>query len=330
MIADANYSKYDYMGRTGRGGTITGMNSALPPRDTHGFRLDDMAEITYDAPPELAGMYKLSPFVWGTGRRFELLLRVVNFHADASRKVARVHYGSSADGLHFVLEPVPVIAPDPNPDSFDNGGCEDPSLAIVDGTYYVYYSGWNERTRRGELLLAAGDDVHRLKKRGIALPSTPGARNPKEAEIVRVGDGTWRLFFEYAHDERSKIGIARSANVEGPWEVLEPLFAARPGTWDAYHLSTGPVIASNPDFPVMFYNGATQDAQWRVGWVVFDATYSRVVARSIDPIILPHIKRNSDDTDIAFAASAIEIGDEIHLYYSVADQYVVRAKIRRV
>ena len=77
------------------------------------------------------------------------------------------------------------------------------------------------------------------------------------------------------------------------------------------------------------YNGATRDAQWRVGWIVFDATYSRVVARSVDPIVLPHIKRNHDDNDIAFAASAIDIDGEIHLYYSVADQYVVRAKIHR-
>ncbi|GAC1565592.1 MAG: hypothetical protein NVS3B17_22940 [Vulcanimicrobiaceae bacterium] len=228
-----------------------------------------------------------------------------------------------------VLEPDPVIAPDADHDAYDNGGCEDPTLAFSRGTAYVYYSGWNERHKRGELLLAAGEDVHHLRKRGIALPSSEVARNPKEAEIVAASDGTWRLFFEYAHEDRSKIGIARSADVAGPWEVLTPLFAARPDAWDSYHLSTGPVIATTPEFPVMFYNGATRDAQWRVGWVVFDATYSRVVARSTDPIVLPHIKRNHDDSDIAFAASAIEIDGEIHLYYSVADQYVVRAKIHR-
>lgn len=306
------------------------MNSSLPPDKTHGFRLDTMAEITYGCSPEVREMYKLSPFVWRHDTRFDLLLRVVNRNEDASRKVARIHYGTSTDGVHFELEPVPVIAPDEREDSYDNGGCEDPTLAVVESALYVYYSGWNEYGKRGELLLAAGDDVHRLLKRGIALPSSEAARNPKEAEIVHVADGSWRLFFEYAHDNRSKIGIARSANVDGPWEILTPLFAARADTWDSYHLSTGPVVSCNTDFSVMFYNGATRDARWRVGWVVFDATYSRVVARSNDPIVLPHIKRNHDDTDIAFAASAIEIDDEIHLYYSVADQYVVRAQIHRV
>ncbi len=306
------------------------MNSSLPPPETHGFRLDTMDEITYDASPEVAQMYKLSPFVWHANDRFELLLRVVNRDDDASKKVARVHYGTSLDGVHFTLEDAPVIAPDPDLDADDNGGCEDPSLAIVDGKRHVYYTGWNERAKRGELLLASGDDLHHLVKRGIALASSEAARNPKEAEIVRADDGSWRLFFEYAHDDRSKIGIARSANVDGPWDVLPPLFEARPDLWDTYHLSTGPVVTTNPEFPVMFYNGATQGVQWRIGWVVFDRGYTRVVARSHEPIVLPHIKRLHDDTDIAFAASAIDIDGEIHLYYSVADQYVIRAKIHRV
>ena len=306
------------------------MSSSLPPPNTHGFRLDATDEITYDASPELGAMYKLSPFVWRTNERFELLLRVVNHHEDASRKVARIHYGTSLDGIHFALDDVPVIAPDPDPEAFDNGGCEDPSLATVDGVQYVYYTGWNERVKRGELLLASGGDLRHLVKRGIALASSAAARNPKEAEIVRAEDGSWRLFFEYAHDDRSKIGVARSSNVDGPWQVLPPLFEARHDVWDNYHLSTGPVVTSDADFPVMFYNGATRDAQWRIGWIVFDRAYTRVVARSLEPIVLPHLKRQTDDTDIAFAASAIDIDGEIHLYYSVADQYVVRAKIHRV
>ena len=300
-----------------------------PPSDIHGFLLDTMDEITYDASPEVEAMYKLSPFVWRTNERFELLLRVVNHDEDASKKVARIHYGSSLDGVHFTLDDIPVIAPDGDRDAYDHGGCEDPSLATVDGKHYVYYTGWNESAKRGELLLAAGNDLRHLIKGGIALASSAAARNPKEAEIVRTGDGSWRLFFEYARDDRSKIGIASSPNVDGPWHVLPPLFEARPELWDNFHLSTGPVVTTNPDFPVMFYNGATRSAQWRIGWVVFDRGYTRVVARSREPIVLPHIKRQDDDTDIAFAASAIDIDGEIHLYYSIADQYVVRAKIHR-
>jgi predicted GH43/DUF377 family glycosyl hydrolase len=292
------------------------------------FRLMRLEEVTFDSSAELAAMYKLSPFVWQEGRSFEMLLRVVNYDEDASKKVARIHRGTSHDGLNFVLREAPVIAPGADvPNSYDSGGCEDPTVARVGGTYFVYYSGWNEHLKRGELLLARGPDLEHLSKRGIALPSTERARNPKEATIVQAADGSWRLFFEFAHEGRSKIGLAASSRVDGPWEVLEPLFEAREGSWDSWHLSTGPILDVNPASPVMFYNGATQQAQWRVGWVVFDATYTRVVERSRHPILLPHLKKNDDDTDIAFASSATDVDGEIHMYYSVADRYCTRAII---
>lgn len=276
-------------------------------------------------------MYKLSPCVWRERDRYSLLVRIVNHSDNPSEKIARIHYGESADGLRFTLDDKPVVAPGPDiPGSYDSGGCEDPTVAFDDGTYYVYYSGWNEHMKRGELLLASGFELHELCKQGIALPSREAAANPKEATIVRAPDGTWRLFFEYAHDDRSTIGIARSASPAGPWEVLPPLFGPRAEGWDSWHLSTGPIADSNTSSPVMFYNGATQSAQWRVGWIVFDADYTRVVARSEQPLVLPHIKRNNDDSDIAFAASAIEADGVIYLYYSVSDQYIMRATVARI
>jgi len=77
----------------------------------------------------------------------------------------------------------------------------------------------------------------------------------------------------------------------------------------------------------MFYNGATSSAQWRIGWIVFDADYTRVLGRSDLPLILPHVRRSADDSDIAFAASSVQVEDVIYLYYSVADRYVIRAII---
>ncbi len=296
---------------------------------TQDFSLDRMDSVSYACTAELDAMYKLSPFVWREADHYELLLRVVNVSDNPSEKVARIHRGVSLDGVNFALGAQPVIPPgDDFLDSYDSGGCEDPTVAFADGRYFVYYTGWNERRKRGELLLASGPDLEHLTKRGIALASTAARQNPKEAEIVRAGDGSWRLFFEYAADDRSKIGIARAARVDGPWTVEAPLFEARPG-WDSWHLSTGPVVCEGDRLPVMFYNGATRNAQWRIGWVVFDRDFTRVIARCEHPIVLPGERRYAEDTDIAFAASAIVEGDRIHLYYSVADRHVMRAIVRR-
>ena len=193
----------------------------------HAFYLARLDDVTFTSSNELGEMYKSSPFVWQEDDRFELLLRLVNYSENPSEKVARIHHGSSGDGLRFWIDETPAIQPGPDvPDSYDSGGCEDPTLARVDGVYYVYYSGWNEHLKRGELLLATGTKISSLQKKGIALKSTEKAANPKEATIVRAPDGSWRLFLEYACENRSKIGVARSAEVAGPWEVLTFFFVS--------------------------------------------------------------------------------------------------------
>ncbi len=291
------------------------------------FSLVIQDAVTLDAAPPLSEMYTLSPFVWREGSRWDILVRAVPRRDDAPElKIARAYYGRSEDGLRFRMDAEPAIAP--GPDEADRDGCEDPTVALWDGVTYVYYTGWNQAAMSGQLMLAAGPDCRSLTKRGVKIPSGTQVDNPKEATIARVADGSWRLFFEYAEDDASKIGLASSPAVDGPWTVETPLFAARPGGWDGWHLSTGPILDSDPQRPVMFYNGATRDAHWRIGWVAFDAEYTRVVARSEEPLVTPP-KPMGDYTDIAFAASAVEADGDIFLYYSVADRDIVRATVRR-
>ena len=291
------------------------------------FKVEGTERLVLDCAPPLSEMYTLSPFIWQDGARWEALIRAVPRRDDMPvLKIARVYYGSSDDGLHFVMADEPCLAPGPGDE--DRDGCEDPTVAIWSGVTYVYYSGWNQEKGEGQLLLATGPDGGHLEKQGARLPSTAEAANPKEATIVHIKDGTWRLFFEYAADGASKIGLAAAAHVGGPWTVQTPLFEARPGGWDGWHLSTGPILTSDPERPVMFYNGETQDAHWRIGWVAFDAEYTRVVARGEEPVIVPPMPEG-DRTDIAFAASATETDGKIYLYYSIADQDMVRATLRR-
>lgn len=291
------------------------------------FTLEGTTPLTLEAAPPLSEMYTLSPFVWKAGQTWEILLRAVPRRDDMpALKIARVYYGRSEDGLHFVMDTQPAIAPGPGEDDCD--GCEDPTVAVDNGTHYVYYSGWNEAQKQGVLLLATGPDGAHLAKQGVRLAPTAAQNNPKEATIARAADGTWRLFYEFAAGDASHIGLASAPAVDGPWTVQEPLLSARPGEWDCWHLSTGPLLRSNPQRPVMFYNGATQDAKWRIGWVEFDADYTHVVARGDAPIIVPP-PQPPPATDIAFAASVVEQGNDIFLYYSIADQEMQRAVLRR-
>jgi beta-1,2-mannobiose phosphorylase / 1,2-beta-oligomannan phosphorylase len=292
------------------------------------MRLQIIADeaMRVNAKEPLASFYQLSPFVWRESSEFHVMIRAVPHSEDPAKKIARIYHGTSADGLAFDMDGSPAIAPGPAPDDLD--GCEDPTVAVWEGALHVYYTGWNQALRRGCLLLASGPDASNLRKRGIALQSRPGCENPKEAEIALAADDTWRLFFEYAHEDASRIGIAHSKRVDGPWDVREPPFQRRPSSWDSWHLSTGPAVTIDGT-PVMFYNGATRDAKWRVGWIRFDPDYRAVVARCDDPLIVPPAPKD-DETDIAFAASAVTDDDLIRVYYSVADRYLRRATLRPI
>ena len=79
----------------------------------------------------------------------------------------------------------------------------------------------------------------------------------------------------------------------------------------------------------MFYNGATHDARWRIGWVTFDPNFTRITDRGEEPMLVPPPAKDRTATDIAFAASTVVQPDGgIHLYYSLEDRMLARAHVR--
>ena len=293
-----------------------------------GFEVTAIEPMTLCRVNRLTDMYVLSPFVWKEGDIFHLLLRAVPRRDDEPRlKMAEIWHGVSADGCHFDMDIAPVIFP--GPALVDLDGCEDPTILRHEGQLRVWYTGWNQQQATGRLLLARGPDVARLGKVGIALDSRPPFTNPKEATIVGIPDGSWRLYFEFARDGASLIGQADAEHPDGPWTtVADSPLQPRPEAWDAWHLSAGPVIGEGGDRPVMFYNGATQDAHWRIGWAAFDRDMTKLIGRSAGPLIVPS-ELNGVATDIAFAASAVQTEDGAFLYFSQSDQDLKRATLRR-
>ena len=271
----------------------------------------------------------MSPYVWQTARgQFGMLVRAVPRPGETG-DTGTIWYAESKDGLIFAASNQPVLSPGPDLD--DIGGCEDPTPVFAkDGSVVVYYTGVDETRTHGEMLYAAGPSIGRLTKHGIAMPSAPSEGNLKEATVDRTASGGWRMFYEYARSEASLIGLAVSDDVAGPWRHLPEPFAPRVDAWDAWHLSTGPLLTTNKDQPVMFYNGATHDARWRIGWIAFNAEYTQVTDRCIEPLIVPPPQSQRTDTDIAFAASVVIVDGAIWLYYSIEDTQLYRAIIRQV
>lgn len=287
------------------------------------FEVVATERLSIRAHEPLQSWYHLSPYVWKTSDAYELLLRGVPRRDDnPALKIAQTFYGTSHDGITFEMRDTPVIAPGPQPGDLD--GCEDPTYVAGENEAYVFYTGWNEQRRAANLLYARGSDVCNLRKYGVAIAWNDVRRNPKEATVVRADDGTWLMFYEFSSDDASCIGIARSASLDGPWTARDAPFRARDGSWDSWHLSTGPVVTYD-GLPLMFYNGGTRAAAWRIGWIRFDREYHEVVDRCDEPVVAG--APVDGGTDITFAASAVVERGVVQLYYSVSDQLLLRTTL---
>jgi predicted GH43/DUF377 family glycosyl hydrolase len=292
------------------------------------FNIEAVDPIRLVGPSEVEERDLMSPYVWrGRTGRYEMLLRAVPKPGQIG-DTGTIWHASSHDGLLFEASDRPVISPGPGHE--DIGGCEDPTvIEMPDGSFVVYYTGVDVSRNHGEMLYAAGRSITRLEKKGVAMASTPSEGNVKEATVDRTKSGNWRLFYEYAANDASLIGLATSDDVAGPWKHQHQPFAPRPESWDTWHLSTGPLLTSDKDMPVMFYNGATHDARWRIGWIAFNAEYTRVVDRCIQPLVAPTPATDRLATDIVFAASVVTTGGHIWLYYSHGDAILFRATVKR-
>ena len=275
----------------------------------------------------IEGMDLMSPFVWKEGDLFRVMIRGVPDPLGPGDPTGIIAGGASRDGLCFTMDKGLAITPGPGP--ADIGGCEDPTVLVTDDHgYLVYYTGVDAARSQGSMILAAGPDLAHLTKEQLVLKAPPGEGNIKEATLAQTASGDWRLFYEYAANEASRIGVAAGPTAKGPWTVQPDPFDIREDSWDNWHLSTGPMIQVAGQDPVMFYNGATHDARWRIGWISFDADFTRVTGRGLEPMLVPPPASSRSATDIAFAASTVMEGDRIALYFSLEDRILRRALVQ--
>ena len=276
----------------------------------------------------LAGHDLMSPYVWLRKDVCHLLVRVIKNPLSAIDPTGLIYAGTSDDGLFYKMLDKPAIVP--GPDVEDGGGCEDPTVVIAEeNLLLVFYTGVDARREQGCLMVARGPDLTDLTKERVLLKAPEGWGNIKEASVAKCPDGSHRLFFEYAENNASRIGMATGPGPEGPWEVTDDPFTVRDKAWDNFHLSTGPIVTADGHDPVMFYNGATADARWRIGWIAFSADFTRVTDRCVEPMLIPPPPEHRAGTDIAFAASCLVTEDCIQLYFSIEDRLLRRADVRR-
>src|ERR1035441_7879940 len=265
---------------------------------------------------------------------------VLLFRARDVRGTSRIGYAESADGLHFKIDPRPVL--DPAAAYERGGGVEDPRVLRIGTIYYMTYTGYNRHD--AQLCLATSPDLRHWRRHGVILPAYKGAWTTgwtKSGAIVpeRI-DGKWWMYYlgtrrDSDGKDRDYMGLASSDDLLH-WSdaTKQPVVERRPGAFDARVMEPGPPPLVTSAGILLVYNGANDKLVYGPGWILFDkADPRRVVARCEKPFIAPSLvwERVGTVPNVIFLEGATaRTGDALDLtgYYGGADQYTGATRIR--
>ena len=252
---------------------------------------------------------------------------VMLYRAQDSKGTSRLGYAESADGMHFIRRPDPVLSPEA--DYEKGGGVEDPRLVQFDDTYYLTYTGYN--TKDAQLCLATSRDLIHWDRKGVILPAYKGNWNTgwtKSGAIVpeKIDGKYWMYFLGTTPDKNDQMGLAYSIDLIHWTEATKtPVLPRRPGQFDSRVVEPGPVPIVTPNGIVLIYNGADDKLVYRTAVAVFERNDPRkLLYRSDQPIFAPEKEweKVGQVPNVVFVEGMIERGDRYLFYYGGADKYV--------
>jgi predicted GH43/DUF377 family glycosyl hydrolase len=269
-----------------------------------------------------------NPAAWSDGERVYLLYRAEGPLERPQRAfTSRIGLATSSDGVHFSRRVEPVLIPT-EPYELP-GGCEDPRVVQIDGTFYLTYTAFDGAVAR--LALAMSTDLQHWTKQGLMLtdaqwegyfdrisfPNTPHGWSKSGALLPTQIDGRYWMYFGDTH-----IWAAHSRDLRA-WEVVpEPVLSPRPGHFDARLVEPGPPPLLLEQGIWMAYNSADADLRYAVGQVLLDPSDpTRVLQRSDTALLTPTIAAEiaGQVPQVVFAEGLVRFQQRWMLYFGMAD-----------
>jgi len=251
--------------------------------------------------------------------------------------LSRLVVATSADGVTgWTVDPDRGLAP--HPDRFEERwGVEDPRITMIDGVYFVVYTGYSEG---GPLVcLATTRDFATFERHGVLMPP-----EDKDAALFPLTfNGRWALL----HRPTTATGglgahvwLSWSPDLHywGDGRIVLP--ARRGGWWDANKVGCGPPPLLTERGWLLCYHGVRTTASgslYRVGLALLDRDDpDTVIARGDGWVFGPSApyERSGDVPGVVFPTGWVldEDGDTLRLYYGAADSVVAvaTASLRRL
>lgn len=273
------------------------------------------------------------------------------YRAQNVTKTSSIGLAWSTDGYNFVRLNTPIIYATEDYETI--GGCEDPRIVRVNGTFHVTYTAFNNVS--AQLVMASSQDLLNWTKVPPLFPGwmdvaysdidipMPRVNHSKSGAIVNEPIGG--LFHMYFGD--SFFYHATSPDLRN-WTALpaEQYFAAPLLPWENRLIEPGPAPIKTRDGRwILVYNGMTTGRigypkdQYSVGQMLIDpsgafrpnltvqagsyqpALKDGPIARIENPLLVPEGKdeQNGQVNQVVFAEGLVQFKGKWFLYFGQAD-----------
>lgn len=273
---------------------------------------------------------------WESGNLYNPAAIVVDgevlllYRAHADDLVSHVGLARSKDGYTFVREAAPILSPEHD---YESMGCEDPRVTLIDGTYYLTYTGYDGQT--AQLCLATSTDLHVWTKYGPILPAGYDTFRPLTGEQGRTWSKAGVIAPEpiagryYLYFGEGAIFYATSTDLINwtPGDNDAPIHRPTPGSWDEKLVEIGapPVITDN-GLMIFLSNGArdgrTTGVDYRCGqFAIASSDPTTVIAATTSPWLRPQTyeERHGLVSNVTFVEGLVWLEDRWLAYYGQSD-----------
>lgn len=228
----------------------------------------------------------------------------------------------SKDGVNFTFDSKPFISPETE---WETWGCEDARITKIDDTYWINYTAVSERGIA--TALASTKDFVTIERHGIifAAPNRDVVIFPEKLDGKFIA--LHRPMPSYIGAE--SIWFADSSGMTH-WGNHKLVAEPRPGSWDSQRIGAGsPPIKTDQGW-LDIYHGADNSNKYNLGAILLDFSEPwKVLARSSRPLIEPTEKYEKEGVypNVCFTCGHTQVGDEIRIYYGVADRSIALARV---
>lgn len=236
--------------------------------------------------------------------------------------LSHLRLARSRDGVHFDIDDAPFLFPE---NEYEQFGCEDPRISLIDGLYYINYSAVSPYGIATALAVTA--DFTEVRRLGVIL--CPDNRDvcffPQRVngEYLALTRPSPKYF------GKPEIWLSASPDLLH-WGNHRRLPAGSASDWDALKLGGGAPLLETEHGWLQIYHGVDQQQRYCLGALLLDRDDPmRILAKSATPLLQPEAEYEVHGFfgNVVFTCGALIEGDQLKIYYGAADQCIALAQM---